>query len=188
MTIFDARKGCRLAGRRVVFDTNVWISLEGFDPRPDESEMYSTFFNEIRNSDNVIVVTDYILGEFFNRCCKIEYEMRRKSFEETAQNGEKFSHYKKYRKSSEFKDYMETMIDVCETIVADGEYEAVNGAQVDIGDVISEAASGLIDFSDIMLREHCRDKGYVIVSHDADFANCGLDFVTANPRILSAAR
>ncbi|MER8437824.1 hypothetical protein NKH36_20300 [Mesorhizobium sp. M1312] len=103
--IYDVKSGCILKGRSVLLDTNVWISLEGIDPHRSAGVGYSEFFAELRKSDNSIVINDYILGEFFNRVCKIEYDIRKNEFTSTSSSGT-FPSYKKLRKSAEFSEFM----------------------------------------------------------------------------------
>lgn len=180
-TTYNASKGCHFQGRKILFDTNVWIAIYGFDPTQNRPQAYSDFYAAVGKTDNVVVVNDYVLGEFFNRTCKLEFELRnRLHFEE---HGIKLPHFKKYRRSLEFRDFAEGVRDTCLNMVEDGVFEPVNGV-FDISALLAEAATGAMDFNDLVLREHCKSHSYVVVSHDGDFADCGLDFVTANKRLL----
>lgn len=176
--IFSAFQPCEFAGRKILFDTNVWIAINGFDPSATRPAAYSDYYGEVLKSDNQLVVNDYVLGEFFNRSCKLEYEIRKKS-----SGDDKFPHFKQYRQSEEFKEFAETVRDTCQNMIDDGVFEPVGGV-FDIHALLDEASAGRSDFTDIVLREHCKAQGYVVVSHDRDFANCGLDLVTANKRML----
>lgn len=178
--IFDASKGCEFSNRRIVFDTNVWIAIDGFDPRPDLA-VYSDFYAAAKAQGNTIVVNDYILGELFNRACRIQYDL-------VFEDDPKKQHFKARRQQPEFKDFMETVRDTCLNLLDDCEYEHALDPECDLRPYFEEAGTGTIDLSDVVIRQHCRSKGYVIVSHDADFAECGLDFVTANRRVLRALR
>lgn len=180
--IYDAAQGCEFSNRKIVFDTNVWIAIDGFDPRPDPYvTAYSDFYAAAKQQGNSIVVNDYILGELFNRACRIQYDI----FYDDDPTKRKF---KARRQLPEFKDYMETVRDTCLNILDDCEYEHALEPACDLRPYFDEAGTGAIDLSDIVIRQHCQAKGYVIVSHDADFANCGLDFVTANQRVLRGNR
>ncbi|SOC47720.1 PIN domain-containing protein [Rhizobium subbaraonis] len=179
-TIFSAYEGCQFSNRKILFDTNVWIAIDGFDPRPDTA-IYSDFYSEAIKKSNEIVVNDYILGELFNRACRIQYDLE---FPDDPSKRQ----FKKRRQLPSFKDYIETVRDTCLNILDDCLYEPAVGTHCIMSDFFNEAGTGAIDFSDIVIREHCRLNGYIVVSHDADFANCGLDFVTANKRILKNAK
>lgn len=178
--IFNAANGCEFSNRKIVFDTNVWIAIDGFDPRPDLA-VYSDFYASAKAQGNTIVVNDYILGELFNRACRIQYDL-----EYPDDPGKR--QFKARRQHADFKDFMETVRDTCLNILDDCEYEHALDAGCDLRPYFEEAGTGSIDLSDIVIRQHCHTKGYVIVSHDADFAGCGLDFVTANRKVLRANR
>ena len=181
MTIFDVRGGVPFTNRTVLFDTNVWIAIEGMDPSSTRTSGYGDFYAELRKSDNVLIVNDYVLGEFHNRCCRIEYSMRKE-----ASGDDGFPSFKRYRVSSDFRDFMQSMNEVCRGIASDARYEGVSSDQLVIADVIDEACHGKMDWSDIVLREHCRKAGHVLVTDDYDFLDCGLDLVTGNKRLLRA--
>lgn len=175
--IIDAKEKCDFVDRKFFFDTNVWIAVYGNDPRRTRRS-YSDYYASILKSGNVIVVNDYVLGEYFNRACKMEYEL----FYEDKD----FSKFKARRKSKEFEDSIQSVRDTCLNILDDCEYQQTNSCDVTVSKWITEAATGKIDFNDIALRQCCRENGFIIVTHDADFVGCGLDLVTANPRLLGA--
>ncbi|MBB6407667.1 putative nucleic acid-binding protein [Mesorhizobium sangaii] len=175
--IHDVRAGCKFSKRKVFFDTNVWIAIDGNDPRPT-SACYSDFYGEICKSDNVIVINDYVIGEFFNRTCKTNYKLMFDDDPEMRQ-------FKSRRSANrDFRLMVESVRDTCLNFLDDCEYEP---AAVDRGSyqsIVEEAGKGEMDLTDIVVREHCLAKGYVLVSHDADFINCGIELVTANRKLL----
>ncbi|MCB5203176.1 type II toxin-antitoxin system VapC family toxin [Neorhizobium sp. T786] len=161
-----------------MFDTNVWIFIDGYDPRQKAyTSCYSDFYLSLLKSDNTIVVNDYVLGEYFNRACRIQYDLK---YEDDPPK----RHFKRRRQGEDFKEFMETVRDTCLGILDHCEYEPAVRTDCLMAEFITEAGSGTIDFSDIIIREHCLANDYVLVSDDADFADCGLDFVTANPKVL----
>lgn len=174
--IYDARGSCDFSDRKIMFDTNVWIAIDGNDPRSHAAH-YSNYYSKVLRSGNRIVVNDYIIGEYFNRACRIQYDIQ---YEDDP--GKKF--FKSRRKNFEFRGFIDSVRDTCLNILDDCVYEPAVRGSGSISDYIVEAGTGEIDFSDVVIREHCLANGYVLVSDDADFANCGLDFVTANPRLL----
>jgi len=179
MTVFDARKGIPFEKRTVMFDTNVWITIEGMDPSSTRTSGYGDFFAALRKSDNSLVINDYVLGEFHNRCCRLEYTLRKE-----ASGDNNFPSFKRYRVSKDFEEFMRSMKEVCEGILADATYEGVNGDNLPIADVIDEACGGHMDLSDIILREHCRRAGHLLVTDDYDFLGCDIDLATCNERLL----
>lgn len=159
-----------------MFDTNVWLAIDGgiIDER---MAPYSDFYSQARKTDNKVIVNDVILGEFFNRACRMQYEL---CYPEDLSR----RNFKIVRSKPEFAEFMDSVRDTCLNMLEDCVYEPAFIQQSDLASLLKEAGTGTIDFSDIAVREHCRRNNYAIVSHDADFANCGLDLITANPRVL----
>ncbi|MGV1817757.1 PIN domain-containing protein [Agrobacterium tumefaciens] len=179
--VFDARKGCSFSGRKILFDTNIWIAIDGNDPR-DHHAAYSDYFGEVLSSDNQLVTNDYVISEYFNRSCKIQYDIQYRGDPDAGKN------YKSRRKSGHLLQYMTDVRDICEDILRDCQFENAITASCPVLSHVSEAKDGLLDFSDIVIREHCLRHGHVIVTDDADYINCGLDLVTANPTFLRMAK
>jgi predicted nucleic acid-binding protein len=184
--LFDASRGCPFKGRHVMFDTNVWFAIEGFNYSPNDyrQKIYSKLYGQIRDNENIVVINDYVIAEFFNRSLKTEYELLKESWSEA----QPIPTFKKIRSTNLFSSQMETIRDTCLNIVEDCEYVPINGASSDISKVITESSQGNMDFSDVLLRDHCIEKGYAVVSHDFDFANCGIDLITANAKILATTK
>ncbi|WP_159096898.1 PIN domain-containing protein [Pseudovibrio sp. Alg231-02] len=165
-----------------MLDTNVWISINGFDPRSRTPACYSDYLKSAIDQDNEIIINDYIMAEFFNRCCRIEYMLHENNYRQKKQ---KIAHLKEFRKQEEFRDFMETMRDTCLHMIEDYTYEAVNG-QLNIEALVHELSEGHLDFGDLVIREHCIANDYAVVTHDFDFFGCQLDIVTANNKLLRA--
>jgi len=178
--IFDAAKDCTFSNRKFMFDTNIWIAINGYN-RPHLTDVYSHYYASILSGGNEVVINDYILGELFNRCCRIEYQLHHEDDPECRL-------FKRRRMSENFCASMETVRDTCLNIVDDCIYEPAVGLDYDISSCIQLAASGELDFSDVVIREHCKAKNYILVSHDSDFKNCGIELVTANSTVLNWRR
>lgn len=178
--VYDAGKGCIFKGRKILFDTNIWIAIDGNDPRPHHAN-YSNFFGDVMKSDNTLVTNDYVISEYLNRSCKIQYLLKYKGEQDP------WRFYKARRKAGDLKSFMDDVRDICHDILRDCEFENAITSVCPIGDHITENAQGLLDFSDIVIREHCARMDYVLVSDDGDFADCGLELVTSNPHILRTA-
>ena len=64
MKVYDASKGCSFTERKIFFDTNVYIFVDGFDSRPIGS-VYSTYYWQVvKERKNTIVINDYVNSEF----------------------------------------------------------------------------------------------------------------------------
>lgn len=175
--VYDVKEPCTFSNKPVFFDTNVWININGFDPRP-EYRVYSDFYSSLLKKNNEVVVTDLVLSEFFNRCCKLQHNV---CLETKVTNERQF---KKFRLSKDFQPYSESVRDTCLNIVDDCNFDQFQLSKESVSNVIEESAKGRLDYNDIVIRELCKERGYILVTHDYDFANCGFDIATANRRIL----
>lgn len=179
--VYDAANGCSFSGRKILFDTNIWIAIDGNDPRPHHVS-YSDFFGRVMMSDNTLVTNDYVISEYFNRSCKIQYQIQ------YAHEQNPWSLYKKRRKNGDLKGYMDVVRDICQDILQDCVFESAVTDGCPVANHVAESALGQLDLSDIIIREHCCRRGYVLVSDDADYYGCNLDLVTSNPKVLRDAK
>jgi predicted nucleic acid-binding protein len=177
MTTFDARKPCGFEGRKFFFDTNVWININGFDPRP-EFHCYSDYYKSLLVAGNTVVISDLVISEFHNRCCKTQHEICLEGGTTTEKR------FKAFRVRPEATDFMESVRDTCLNLCEDCELDQLEVHKLDVPDVITQCTSGVSDYNDIAIQKLCLDRGYVLVTHDRDFADCGIEVVTANKRFL----
>lgn len=180
MTIFDASaRSVDYSGRKFVFDANVYIFVDGFDPRP-VNKIYSNFyFHAVKNYKTI--VCDYIISEYFNKCCKIQYNLEK-------ENSEHGLNYKKRRLESDFIEYMETVRDSCAHFLSDSSFTPAITPNCDIEAIVTAASKGSLDFSDSVLVALCRRENSILVTDDRDFIDAGIDVVTANKAFLTEAR
>lgn len=177
--IFNAHEGCSFEERKIFFDTNIWISIYGNDPRSSHG-VYSDFYSAALKAGNEIVVNEFVISEYFNRVCKIEYEL-------LFGTGE-WSRYKARRLADpEFMERVESVRDTCLNILDDCIYMPASPGKAALSDCVESAAGGKLDLTDTFLVRQCREQGYVFVSHDGDFCDCGLDLVTANVKVLASS-
>lgn len=179
--IIDVR-GLSLAKARVLLDANIWIILNGFGANTAQYrvEMYSTAYKILLGNDNTIVVNDYVLGEFFNRCAKLEYEIKKAELD-TA--GVPIPNFKAFRRSEEFAPALESIRDTCLNILDDCEFLPVSGKHYKIEAIVRRCCSECADFSDLVLTEFCRNEGIYVMTDDADYADAGVDIITANKKM-----
>jgi len=178
----DAQK-ISIQGRRVLFDTNIWLMVNGYSNAVrKKSDTYSEAYSALLKNDNTVIINDYVIGEYCNRSCKIEYENHKQS----SPAPDAFPHFKQYRKSQEFQSVMESVRDTCLNLIDDCEFLPVHGGQYKITDVLGRYCDGTLDFSDIIMADYCTSESLVLMTDDADYAGCGLEIITANRRLLSA--
>jgi predicted nucleic acid-binding protein len=171
-----------ISSSKVLFDSNIWILIEGFCGASQDrrTAAYSGAYKKLLQNENTIVVNDYVLGEFCNRCTRFEYEVMKES-------DAKLPYYKVYRKSSEFRWVMESVRDTCLHILEGCEYISVGRADCDMKKALEEFCSGEIDFSDIVLAEHCAKENLHLMTDDEDFHRCNVSIITANKRLIARA-
>ena len=163
-----------LVSANVLFDTNIWIFVEGFcGSGARQTDIYSNAYSRLLKQNNTIFVNDYVLGEFSNRCSRYEYDLLKDA-------DPLLPSYKKYRRSQEFRPVMESVRDTCLHILEDCEYLAVGKSECDLERVIKEFHFGEIDFSDLMLVNHCCQEKLYLMTDDWDFQNRGVSIITAN--------
>ncbi len=180
MAVYNAGDGCKFEGRQILFDTNVYIFIDGFDARP-KLKIYSDYYwKTVKEKKNKIIINDYILGEFFNRCCKDKHGLD--SQEETQPLT-----YKNRRETPEFIDFMESIRDSCFHFLKDATFVAACNTQTNIEEVLQSAAKGRLDFSDVILSNHCSSDKIILVTDDYDYIDSTFDIVTANQRLLTDA-
>jgi len=176
----DARN-VSISGRRVLFDTNIWLFLNGYSNEASrKTTIYSEAYKQLLENDNVIIINDYVLGEFCNRSCKIEYENHKSCSEKP----DEFPSFKRYRATSEFAPAMESVRDTCLNIIDDCEFVPVDGGHYKITDVLMQFCRGNLDFTDLILADYCSSESAVLMTDDFDFAGRGMEIITANPKIL----
>ncbi|MEW2914207.1 type II toxin-antitoxin system VapC family toxin [Leisingera sp. JC11] len=175
-TIFDVNAGCPFENRSIILDTNVWIFINGFDPRP-EVRPYSNFYSEALKKQNEFVVTDQVLSEYFNLACRMEYRL-------SHPKDQAMRDFKKVRKTADFLDRMESVRDTCLNMVEENKFICTSVSEDHYCKRIEEAAEGLMDLTDISIRESCHSLNGVLVTDDGDYADCGLAVVTGNKWLL----
>jgi predicted nucleic acid-binding protein len=174
--IYSAREECCFEERLILFDTNVWIAIYGNDPRHDRAT-YSDYYASALRNKNTVCVNDQILGEYFNRVCKVEYEDLFGSGE-----WDKFKTRRKH--DEEYIERVESVRDTCLNILDECNYvDTVNDKDA-MADCIELAAKGELDLTDTSIAHCCAKHDLILVSHDGDFASCEVTLVTANWKTL----
>jgi hypothetical protein len=176
--IIDASQ-VAIEGKNVLLDTNVWIIINGFcgsAPGP-RLTVYSASFRRLLERSNTIVVNDYVLCEFANRCAKFEYELAK---------GEDPSipSFKSYRQSSEFAPTMEGVRDTCLNMLDDYEFRPVGRISCDLPKAVTEFCLGKLDLTDLILSQHCVAEDLYLMTDDIDFYGTGVKLITANKKLI----
>jgi hypothetical protein len=172
-------------GKRILFDANIWIMVEGFSASANQHKvnLYSSAYGLLRQK-NQILINDYVLGEFCNRCAKLEFDAHVAALELPA--GSFQPQFKRFRQTPEFAGAMESVRDTCLNLLDDCVFVPAAAGEYHIDELLNEFCAGRLDFSDLVLREFCRKQDAMLMTDDADFAGCDLTLITANKWLLKA--
>lgn len=173
-----------ISRKRILFDTNIWIFINGVNQGADQEKVdgYSAAYSDLLRNDNEIIVTDYVISEFANRCVKIAYDLHCQDAGIKPDPRE----FKRVRKSAAFEAAMDEIRLNCLDLTRDCTY-CPSGECFKIEDVVNEFYSGKLDFTDIVLREFCKREEAIFMTDDGDFKGSGLTMITSNPYILRNA-
>jgi hypothetical protein len=169
-------KNIKISGQRILFDANIWILVNGFgaNSAKHRADIYSAAYKALLTGENRIVTNDYVIGEVFNRCTKLEYEIHR-------QADPTIPSMKIYRQTAEFAPALESVRDTCLNIIDDSEFVSVSGDHYKIGDVVSSCCTQCADFTDLMLIAFCAQEK--LYADDADYSGSDLGIITANKKM-----
>lgn len=171
--------------QRILFDTNIWLLINGVNQGApqDKIDDYSYAFTELLQNENEILVNDYVIGEYANRSAKLAFDLFCQSTGEqnTSHN------FKRIRKTVDFRPEMDEIQASCLDMVRDCTYLGAT-VRCDIDRVINEFQQGLLDFTDLVLEQFCKDENAWLMTDDGDFADSSLTLITRNPHILRKAQ
>lgn len=179
-SIYDVSSYKPTNGNNFFFDANIWLSIYGPIGAPHDwrAERYSKFLSKLQNQSCNIYTNSIIVSEYVNRFSRMEFEQQR----ELLGFGPK--DFKIFRKSTYFEaiaSEIEVNIKKIVKIVRRCDHEVGN---VDLIKLASDYKNGYYDFNDLMFVEICRDNNLILVTHDGDFKDCGIEIVTANTYML----
>lgn len=167
-----------IEGKKVLFDANIWIIINGFCGEGPGAKLsvYSGAYKQLIVKKNKVVVNDYVLSEFTNRCARFEYELAKSS-------DPSIGSFKSYRQSADFVPTMESVRDTCLNLIDDCEFIRVGRTELDVIRVINEASRGKLDFTDLVLMQQCLHEDLYLMTDDFDFFGTGLRLITANKKM-----
>lgn len=163
---------------RILFDTNVWIMIEGFNQAAPRAkvEAYSAAYDALMRNGNEIIYNDYVINEFCNTCARIEYNAHLAA-------GPGRPSFKEFRRSAEYEGVAAAIREACLNIFDACRYVPVGPQHLSVRDVVEEVCHGRRDFTDIVIVRFCRAEELLLMTDDADFADVGLTLISANKRL-----
>jgi hypothetical protein len=166
-------------GEPILLDANVWLFLyPAPSGKPSSSRSsYSAAFKNMLSAGVSLVLDALILSEYLNRYCRIEWQVLHKA---------KHPDFKKFRKLPEYVGIGNGAAIFARSILKFCTKHDHPFSSVDVEKVLSDFECGACDFNDGLFVETCRQNGWKLVTHDADFINGGIEILTSNPNLLSA--
>ncbi|EME67884.1 hypothetical protein H261_21231 [Paramagnetospirillum caucaseum] len=159
-----------------LFDANVWISLNGpfVNPTSNRTILYSGIMKSIMVQGGQIFSDITIISEFINRYARLEFELAiKKGFS---------GNFKAFRKSPLWTRVAEDIRDEVKSIINIVEIASYTPVKSELTAICDKMAGGGADFNDEIIIEVCVKNGFVLVTHDADFATAkNFDIISGNP-------
>ena len=185
MAVIDLTEAEKIVGKDILFDTNIWLLIDGpsYGAMDFRATQYSGAYKKLRVKNNIIV-NEYVIAEFSNRYFKLEYEAQKRA----ADDPDSFCKLKQYRKGVEGARVLESIRDTCMSLLDECSFAQLDHGEPAVRGALEDFSRGELDLTDIFLREHCSKKDLFFLTDDIDFSNCSLNIITANPKLLRAAK
>lgn len=166
-----------MPGDNLLFDANIWLFIYGpqGDPRDWRTRTYSKSLANALKAGSSLYIDVLVLSEFINRYARLEHKLQKASP----------YRFKTFRDSSAFKPIAKHIANDVRRIVGLCIRTESGFESVDIADLLNEFGRGNSDFNDQVLTALCQTRGLTLVTHDADFKDCGVAILTANRRLLA---
>jgi len=163
----------------LLLDTNIWFLIYGpAKPGNPMAAVYSQALREMLAAGCRIYVEVLVLSEYVNRYARLQHNI-------LTSNPGIDPDFKKFRRTSDFKSIAWDIAGDLRQILKLSERIENDLPQIDIDGLIEEFGKGDSDFNDQLLAELCKRRNLKLVTHDADFRDCGLNVLTANKNLLN---
>ena len=163
---------------RLFFDANIWLLLYAPQDSNDwRIKVYSKALVQAMVAKCPIYVDVLVISEYINRHTRLEHKL-------LYENGQAPQDFKTFRNSADFQPIAQTIAIAIRKIMKVSSRVESGFASFDIQTVLSEYESGRVDFNDQVITRLCHANKLKLVTHDADFRDCGLEILTANNRLI----
>lgn len=161
----------------ILIDANVWLYLYGPHRSGDRRTLeYSQALKWILKAGSSLYVDVLILSEFVNRFARMEFEL----WKSTLGNAD----FKAYRNHPDFREVAAAIAAAIRRILRQARPVESGFTSIHMDVFLHDYVEKQPDFNDRVLLELCRNSRLTLVTHDADFKDCGIPVITANPRLL----
>ena len=92
--------------------------------------------------------------------------------------------FKEFRKSQGFKEVAEEIADNAKRIIDFATCCDSNFGSINMDELLGEYREGNYDFNDQVIIRLCKSMDLVLITHDKDFKDSGIEILTANRYLL----
>ena len=177
---FSNAADCHNLNGRYLFDTNVWLAIQGPYIRPHDrrTSSYSALMKKVIEDGGCLIADPIVIMEFVNAFLKIEFNLIK------GENGipDKF---KAFRQTQEYRDLASGVSDDLFHLLQDCEVIGMDFSKERYDEICKELSGGSLDFNDGLIAETCKREDLTLVTDDYDYANCDISIISANRRYRS---
>lgn len=162
-------------GGRYLFDTNVWISIQGpyVDARDFRTQSYSGLMKKILQHGGTIIVSPVVIMEFVKVFISIQ-------FNALYQNQGDAPRFKEFRQTPAYKEIAENISDEVFHLLGNSEFHEIGLTGDEYDQAAKTLVGGALEFNDALLVQICMNNGFILVTDDYDFADSKIDILSAN--------
>lgn len=162
-----------------LIDANIWLYIQGppSNSQANLGQSYSAALKKLLGANSKIVINSLIMSEYLNRYCRIVFDALHKV---------NFTTFKDFRNSSTYLPtgqdaamHAKTLLQLCDK--CNDDFETIDSTKV-----LADFEIGDLDFNDGLIVESCKKNGWILITHDKDFINGGIDILTMNTKLLAA--
>lgn len=171
-TNYKLQDFAQLAGRSIFVDANILIYLFWPTGQYSHETNYALVFGNLLRQGNNLYVDFLVISEVINRVLRIEYK--------------KLNTNKTFKNFRNSQEGMEVVNDIF-LIVKERILIPFNivGKSFNKSEINAFLSVDQLDFVDKAFVSVCSENNLVLLTHDRDFKNSGLDILTCNSHILN---
>lgn len=164
---------------KLFFDTNIWLSLYGPQGAPNDprTQIYSNALAKAMRAKSQIWVDVLVVSEFINRFARIEYDIQ-------YPNRSHRPDFKRFRNNPDFQPIGQAIAAAVRSILKLAARIESGFSVIDINVLLTEFETSPRDFNDQILTGLCLANNLILVTHDSDFKDKGVNILSANRKIL----
>lgn len=160
---------------KLFLDANIWLYLYGPPKlRSYWRSIYTSIFNRILRAKSRIYIDVLVVSEFINAYARLKWR-NASSYPNT---------FKTFRSSSDFKTVAQDIVTHIQQIMKHCTRMESGFTTLPINDLITDYATGNLDFNDQVITEICKNNGFTLITNDSDFKTQEIPVLTANTKLL----